>query len=77
VDGAHERAQRIHLVPDEYSLLVRDIERDIVPVAQEYGLGILPYFPLASGLLTGKYRRNATMPEGRGSRPHSASRTAT
>jgi aryl-alcohol dehydrogenase-like predicted oxidoreductase len=49
---------------DEYSLLVRDIERDIVPVAQEYGLGILPYFPLASGLLTGKYRRNATMPEG-------------
>ena len=49
---------------DEYSLLVRDIEPDIVPVAQEYGLGILPYFPLASGLLTGKYRRNATMPEG-------------
>jgi aryl-alcohol dehydrogenase-like predicted oxidoreductase len=48
---------------DEYSLLVRDIERDIVPVAQEYGLGILPFFPLASGLLTGKYRRDA-MPEG-------------
>jgi aryl-alcohol dehydrogenase-like predicted oxidoreductase len=48
---------------DEYSLLVRDIERDIVPVAEEYGLGILPFFPLASGLLTGKYRRDA-MPEG-------------
>jgi aryl-alcohol dehydrogenase-like predicted oxidoreductase len=49
---------------DEYSLLVRGIERDLVPAAQEYGLGILPYFPLASGLLTGKYHRNATMPEG-------------
>ena len=49
---------------DEYSLLVRGIERDIVPVAEAYGLGILPYFPLASGLLTGKYRRNVAMPEG-------------
>jgi aryl-alcohol dehydrogenase-like predicted oxidoreductase len=49
---------------DEYSLLVRGIERDVLPVAREYGLGILPYFPLASGLLTGKYRRNAAMPEG-------------
>ena len=49
---------------DEYSLLVRDgLERDLMPVMHQYGLGLLPYFPLASGLLTGKYRRNAPMPE--------------
>jgi len=47
---------------DEYSLLVRDIERELVPAMQAHGLGLLPYFPLASGLLTGKYRRNASMP---------------
>jgi aryl-alcohol dehydrogenase-like predicted oxidoreductase len=42
---------------DEYSLVVREIERELVPAMQAYGLGLLPYFPLASGLLTGKYRR--------------------
>ncbi len=42
---------------DEYSLLVRGIERDLLPAMQGYGLGLLPYFPLASGLLTGKYKR--------------------
>lgn len=47
---------------DEYSLLVRDAERELIPMAQHFGLGLLPYFPLACGLLTGKYRRNATMP---------------
>lgn len=49
---------------DEYSLLVRDPERELIPAMEAYGLGLLPYFPLASGLLTGKYIRNATMPEG-------------
>ena len=49
---------------NEYSLLVRDIERELVPAMQAYDLGFLPYFPLASGLLTGKYKRNAVMPEG-------------
>jgi aryl-alcohol dehydrogenase-like predicted oxidoreductase len=48
---------------DEYSLLVRDIDRDRLPVMQQYGLGLLPFFPLASGLLTGKYKRGA-MPAG-------------
>jgi aryl-alcohol dehydrogenase-like predicted oxidoreductase len=43
---------------DEYSLLVRAIERELLPLAKARGLGILPYFPLASGLLTGKYRRD-------------------
>jgi aryl-alcohol dehydrogenase-like predicted oxidoreductase len=49
---------------DEYSLIFRNAETELMPAAREYGLGVLPYFPLASGLLTGKYRRNATMPEG-------------
>ena len=49
---------------DEYSLLVRGIERDVIPASRAYGMGLLPYFPLASGLLTGKYRRNAPMPQG-------------
>ena len=47
---------------DEYSLLVRDAEAELLPAARGYGLGLLPYFPLASGLLTGKYQRNAPMP---------------
>lgn len=47
---------------DEYSLLVRRIEQELMPAAERYGLGVLPYFPLASGLLTGRYRRNAPMP---------------
>jgi aryl-alcohol dehydrogenase-like predicted oxidoreductase len=44
---------------DEYSLLVRDPDRDLIPAMQSYGLGLLPFFPLASGLLTGKYQRAA------------------
>jgi aryl-alcohol dehydrogenase-like predicted oxidoreductase len=47
---------------DEYSLLVRDAEAGLLPAARKYGMGVLPYFPLASGLLTGKYRRNHEMP---------------
>ncbi|MBN8961051.1 MAG: aldo/keto reductase [Rhizobiales bacterium] len=48
---------------DEYSLLVRGIEKDLLPAAQHYNLGLLPFFPLASGLLTGKYQRGATAPD--------------
>jgi aryl-alcohol dehydrogenase-like predicted oxidoreductase len=48
---------------DEYSLVVRGIEKDLLPAAQEYGLGLLPFFPLASGLLTGKYKRGEAAPE--------------
>ena len=48
---------------DEYSLVARDIERELLPAIEAYGLGLLPYFPLASGLLTGKYKRG-TVPEG-------------
>lgn len=49
---------------DEYSLLVRGPEAELLPAMKRYGLGLLPYFPLASGLLSGKYRRDAPMPEG-------------
>jgi aryl-alcohol dehydrogenase-like predicted oxidoreductase len=50
---------------DEYSLVVRDIERELMPAAQAFGLGLLPYFPLASGLLTGKYKRGVAPQKGR------------
>jgi aryl-alcohol dehydrogenase-like predicted oxidoreductase len=49
---------------DEYSLLARGIERDLVPTMQANDISLLPYYPLASGLLTGKYRRGAPLPEG-------------
>jgi aryl-alcohol dehydrogenase-like predicted oxidoreductase len=49
---------------DAYSLLVRDIERELIPATKEFGMSVLPYLPLASGLLTGKYRRGAPLPEG-------------
>ena len=45
-----------------YALVVRDIEKDLLPAAQEYKLGLLPFFPLASGLLTGKYRKGEAAP---------------
>lgn len=48
---------------EEYNMLNRAIETDVLPVARRYGFGLLPYFPLASGLLTGKYKRDA-MPKG-------------
>ena len=48
----------------EYSMLVRKIEPELLPACENYGLGILPYFPLAHGFLTGKYRRGQPVPEG-------------
>lgn len=60
----HHGLSRFVSCQDEYSLLVRDIERELVPAMREYEIGLLPFFPLASGFLTGKYRRNAPMPEG-------------
>jgi aryl-alcohol dehydrogenase-like predicted oxidoreductase len=49
---------------NQYSLLNREAERDLVPACEHFGLGVLPYFPLASGLLTGKYRRGEAPPAG-------------
>jgi aryl-alcohol dehydrogenase-like predicted oxidoreductase len=66
---AQDTSERLKLAAfvscqDEYSLLVRDIEQELLPAAKARGLGMLPYFPLASGLLTGKYKRGAPMPPG-------------
>lgn len=47
-----------------YSLLAREIEAGIKPVMENYGIGLLPFFPLAGGMLTGKYKRGETMPSG-------------
>ena len=49
---------------NEWSLLERKIEPEIMPACRRFGLGQLPFFPLASGFLTGKYRRGAELPEG-------------
>ncbi|MFZ5872751.1 MAG: aldo/keto reductase [Actinomycetota bacterium] len=49
---------------NEYSLLRRDAEAELVPACEHAGVGLLPYFPLASGLLTGKYRRGEGAPQG-------------
>lgn len=49
---------------DEYSLLARGIEAELLPALESKGMGLLPYFPLASGLLTGKYKRDADAPKG-------------
>jgi aryl-alcohol dehydrogenase-like predicted oxidoreductase len=49
---------------NEYSLLERNLEAEVVPACETYGLGVLPYFPLANGLLTGKVRRGRPAPEG-------------
>jgi aryl-alcohol dehydrogenase-like predicted oxidoreductase len=60
----HLGLERFVSAQDEYSLLVRDVEEEIVPAIKAYGIGFLPYFPLASGLLTGKYKRGEPLPEG-------------
>jgi aryl-alcohol dehydrogenase-like predicted oxidoreductase len=49
---------------NQWSLLERGSEAEVVPAAVHYGLGVLPYFPLANGLLTGKVRRGQQPPEG-------------
>jgi aryl-alcohol dehydrogenase-like predicted oxidoreductase len=51
-------------VQNNYSLLERGVEKKVLPACEKYGLGFLPYFPLASGLLTGKYSSKDDRPEG-------------
>jgi aryl-alcohol dehydrogenase-like predicted oxidoreductase len=69
LEGALAVAKQHRLPPfiacqDEYSLLERGVETDRIAVMQRHGLGLLPYFPLASGLLTGKYKSGAVLPAG-------------
>jgi aryl-alcohol dehydrogenase-like predicted oxidoreductase len=56
--------ERFVSAQNEYSWLARGVEADVVPALEEYGIGLLPYFPLANGLLTGKYRRGDAAPPG-------------
>jgi len=63
--GDLERAAGVTAaVQVEWSLLNRDVEADLVPAAERLGIGVVPYFPLASGLLSGKYRKGEPFPEG-------------
>ena len=48
---------------NQYSLMRREVEEDLLPTCARLGIGVLPYFPLASGLLTGKYKRDAPRPD--------------
>lgn len=58
--GAH----RFISAQNAYNLMRRDVEAELVPACEAYGIGILPYYPLASGILTGKYQRDTAAPEG-------------
>ena len=66
-------------VQPQYNLLNRSIEQELAPCCQAYGVGVIPYSPLASGFLTGKYRRGEEVPAGTrlGSNPAMQSRVLT
>lgn len=68
VDGAQLRQAiadgRPQWVQNSYSLLDREVEREVLPLCREHGLGLTPFSPLAGGWLTGKYRRGAAPPPG-------------
>ena len=63
-DLVHVAGRRVVGTQIEWSLLARGVEADVVPAAVDVGIGVVPYFPLASGMLTGKYRRDAAFPPG-------------
>ncbi len=63
-ETAAEGGTRFVSVQNEYSLLKREPEADVLPVCEKLGIGFLPYFPLASGLLSGKYRAGQPLPAG-------------
>jgi aryl-alcohol dehydrogenase-like predicted oxidoreductase len=61
----HHGLERFVATQNQYSLLSRGVEADIIPALEQQGLGLLPYYPLANGMLTGKYSRNGDRPAGR------------
>lgn len=63
-DATAQGAPRFVSVQNEYSLLKRTAEREVLPACERLGVAFLPYFPLLSGILTGKYRRGRPLPEG-------------
>lgn len=56
--------ERFVTVQSHYHMLERDVEREVIPYCQADGIGFIPYFPLAGGFLTGKYKRGESAPEG-------------
>jgi aryl-alcohol dehydrogenase-like predicted oxidoreductase len=60
----HHGLHRFVACQEEYSLLARGLDREMLPVLQAYDLGLIPFAPLANGLLTGKYKRHMPRPEG-------------
>ena len=63
-EAAPEGAARFVSVQNEYSLFHREPEREVLAECERRGLAFLPYFPLANGLLTGKYRAGRPLPQG-------------
>src|SRR5215213_2210344 len=63
-EATREGATRFVSVQNEYSLLHREPEREVLPECERLGVAFVPYFPLANGLLTGKYRRGEDAPSG-------------
>ncbi len=62
--AAHNSRTPFISAQNHWSLLDREAEADVVPAARHFGLGVLPYFPLANGLLTGKVRQGQAIPAG-------------
>jgi aryl-alcohol dehydrogenase-like predicted oxidoreductase len=62
--ATHHHLNRFVTCQDEYNVLKRGIESTLQPAMEAYGLGLIPHTPLAAGLLSGKYKRNAPMPPG-------------
>jgi aryl-alcohol dehydrogenase-like predicted oxidoreductase len=62
--AAERGLTRFTAIQNEYSLLHREPENDVLPLCEQLDLAFIPYYPLASGLLTGKYRRDEAAPEG-------------
>jgi aryl-alcohol dehydrogenase-like predicted oxidoreductase len=62
--SATKGLERFVSVQNRYSLLDRELEKEVAPACERFGLGVLPFFPLEYGLLTGKYRRGEAAPEG-------------
>jgi aryl-alcohol dehydrogenase-like predicted oxidoreductase len=63
-EAAERGDDRLAAIQNEYSLLEREAEAEVLPLARDLGIGFIPFFPLASGMLTGKFRRGEPLPKG-------------
>ncbi|HEY1260237.1 MAG TPA: aldo/keto reductase [Stellaceae bacterium] len=77
--ATHSGLERFVSCQEEYSLLARGLDQDMMPMLQAYGLGLIPFRPLADGLLSGKYKRGMPPPPASrlGSTPRAAGRNLT